>query len=133
MFAIKRVSESAATAPRAIGIERVHFAGERSVERRRSLAGADQKSATFQKVLSHRHVEEAPRQLGLVLVVHVLGHADNLQPLVFYFKSLTDRILSRPIFCGHGFIDHSHWHGVLVIGAFEFATGDNWNTQSFEI
>src|SRR6516165_2027967 len=111
-----------------VRIQGMHFLCEGGPDRPRSFARAHKNDITFQKILSHRHVEECPGQLGLVLVLHVFGHADNLQPTIFNFESLPDRILPRPILRRHCFVNNRDGHRVLVIGALELAAGYNWNT-----
>src|SRR5213078_1133913 len=114
-------------------IERVGFARQRIRDRARSFLCADKQSVPDKKVLANRHIKERPRSFEFCLVVHIFRDTDDLHPIVFHFEPLTERILSRPIFRRHRFIDDRNSQRILVVISSKLTAGDQRDPESGEI
>ncbi len=66
-------------------------------------------------------------------IFRVFGDTDDLQPASLELEPLAERIAALPVALRHGLVDHGDERDFFVIGAGEFAAGDERNAQGDEI
>src|SRR6202035_5022084 len=84
-------------------------------------------------ILPQRDEEKRRRLLADAGVLRVFGDADDLHPASLEPEALAEGAATLPVALGHGFVDHGDERGFFVIGAGEFASGDERNAHRDEV
>src|SRR4029077_2022425 len=100
------------------------LARERLHHRARRFTRPNKQTVLHAKILPQRYVKEWNGRLSFAAVVRILGDPDDLQPTILHLETLTDRVVSWPIFRSHRFVDNCQRRRLLVVGAHKLATGN---------
>src|SRR5262249_28873834 len=67
------------------------------------------------------------------VVLRILHHAHYLRPIAVHLQAPAEGVLPAPIAREHGLVYDGHARRVFVVGASEFAPGDERNAHSGEV